>query len=51
MGGASVGGSKRKWPFTMARKFVGVFSPGSSEAAERGGTANTTTSDGDSGMV
>ena len=30
----------------MARNFDGVFNPGSSEAADRGGTASTTTSDG-----
>ena len=35
----------------MARNFVGVFRPGSSEAAGRGGTAITTASSGPSAMV
>ncbi len=34
----------------MARNFDGVFSPGSSDAAGRGGTASTTTSSGPSAM-
>ena len=38
------GGSKRKCALTMARNFVGVFRPGSSAAAGRGGTASTTAS-------
>ncbi len=44
IGGMSFGGSKRKCAFTIARNFDGVFSPGSSDAAERGGTAITTAS-------
>ena len=46
IGGASRGGSKRKCAFTIARNLDGVFRPGNSEAAERGGTAITTASSG-----
>ena len=40
----SRGGSKRKCALTMARNLVGVFRPGNSDAAGRGGTAMTTAS-------
>src|SRR5260370_1058691 len=49
--GMSRGGSKRKCAFTIARNFVGVFSPGSREAAGRAGTAITTASSGPIAIV
>ena len=48
---ASRGGSMRKCALTMARNFVGVFRPGSSAAAGRGGTASTTASSAPSAIL